>query len=130
MDIQSDCVFCKIVKGESPCFRVYEDESFLGFLNIFPQTKGHALIIPKIHYRWVDDVPQFGAYWEGAKKIAKAAKAALKPLFNSYLTHGLKEPHAHIHIIPRYDESDRVSKIVRAPNDELEEIRKKIVAAQ
>ena len=65
-----DCIFCKIVKGEIPCFKVYEDENFLGFLDINPLNPGNSLLIPKEHYRWVIDVPKFGQYFEIAKKIA------------------------------------------------------------
>lgn len=45
------CVFCQIVKGESPAYKIYEDQDCLAFLDIFPSTPGHTLIIPKTHYR-------------------------------------------------------------------------------
>lgn len=98
-----DCIFCQIVTGKAPSFKVYEDDKFFGFLDIFPTTKGHALLISKKHFRWVHDVPDFGQYWEIALKLKKAIEKALHPKWVQYLTHGLV-PHAHIHIIPRYDE--------------------------
>lgn len=101
-----DCIFCKIVVGEIPCNRVYEDELFLGFLDIFPLSKGNTLFIPKIHYRWVNDVPQFGQYWEAAKKIGTRIEKRLGAQSISYLTLGEEVPHAHIRIIPRYSPDD------------------------
>jgi len=99
----SDCIFCKIVKGELPCYKVYEDEDFLGFLDIYPVVKGHTLLIPKTHYRWTYDVPSFGDYWQVVLEITKAIQKVLKPNWISYGTHGLI-PHAHIHILPREGE--------------------------
>lgn len=97
-----DCIFCKIVRGEIPCKKVYEDEKFLAFLDISPISEGHSLLIPKDHYRWVYDVPDIGAYFEIAKKIAFLIKSSsLNPEYISLLTMGNEVPHAHIHIIPR-----------------------------
>jgi histidine triad (HIT) family protein len=98
----SDCIFCKIVKGEIPCYKVYEDANFLAFLNINPVVPGQTLLIPKKHYRWVYDVPVFAEYWHTAKKIALAIKDSdLKPDFVSFMTVGKDVSHAHIHIVPR-----------------------------
>ena len=96
-----NCIFCQIVSQKLPCFKVYEDEDFLAFLDIYPRVEGHTLVIPKKHYRFVYDVPNFGAYWERALKITKAMQKALNPYFITYLTHGLQVPHTHIHIMPR-----------------------------
>jgi histidine triad (HIT) family protein len=97
------CIFCQIVSGKSPSYKVYEDDLFYGFLDIFPVTKGHILLVPKKHYRWVHDVPEFGQYWETALKLKKVLDKTLKPKWVQYFTHGLIS-HAHIHILPRYDE--------------------------
>ncbi|KKT79078.1 MAG: Histidine triad (HIT) protein, partial [Parcubacteria group bacterium GW2011_GWF2_44_8b] len=59
-----ECIFCKIVKGEIASCKVYEDENFLAFLDINPQSPGHTQVITKIHYRWVWDVPNAGEYFE------------------------------------------------------------------
>ncbi|PIV68110.1 MAG: hypothetical protein COS07_05265, partial [Candidatus Aenigmarchaeota archaeon CG01_land_8_20_14_3_00_37_9] len=74
----NDCIFCKIVKGDIPCFKVYEDEKFLGFLDIKPLNPGNSLLITKEHYRWVYDVPGFGNYWEAAKKLALATQKVVR----------------------------------------------------
>ena len=70
----ANCIFCKIINKEIPAEVVYEDSDFLAFLDIRPLSPGHTLIIPKQHYRWVWDVPNAGAYFEVAKKIALAQK--------------------------------------------------------
>lgn len=107
-----NCIFCKIVKGEIPCYKVYEDDLFLAFLDINPVTAGHILLIPKKHYRWVYDVFEFDKYWKVAKKIALSIKkSSLKPNFVTFLTMGNEVPHAHIHIIPR-NNSDQVGSVL------------------
>lgn len=99
-----NCIFCQIVAGEIPCYKVYEDNDFLGFLDIKPINKGQSLLIPKKHYRWVDDIPNFGEYFEVAKKVGMATRKALNPLMICYVTLGFEVPHAHIRIIPRYED--------------------------
>lgn len=101
--MQDDCVFCKIVKGEIPSYKVYEDSDFLGFLDIRPLTKGNTLIIPKTHFRWTYDVPNFGEYFEVAKKVGLASQKAFDAKWLSFLTLGWEVPHAHIRVIPRYE---------------------------
>lgn len=96
-----DCVFCKIVAGEIPSYRVYEDEKFFAFLDINPLSRGHVLVVPKKHFRWVHDVENFGAYWETALLVQKKIVGSLNPQWVQYMTQGVV-PHAHIHVIPRY----------------------------
>lgn len=124
-----DCIFCKIVIGEIPCHKVYEDDLFLGFLDIFPLSKGNTLLIPKVHYRWVNDVPHFGQYWETAKEIAHRIERKLGATSTSYLTLGEEVHHAHIRIIPRYG-ADDMYLTLRKPesigNDEMIRIAKSL----
>ena len=96
-----NCIFCKIVRGEAPAYKIYEDENFMAFLDIHPAVKGHTLVIPKTHYRWVYDVPNFGQYWEAALKVTKAIQKAYHPEFIRYITYGIHVSHAHIHILPQ-----------------------------
>jgi len=124
-----DCVFCQIVKREIPCYKVYEDQFFLGFLDIFPRVKGHSLLIPKKHYRWVYDLPNFGEYWEKVLKLTKAMKKALRPKFITYVTHGLEVSHAHVHILPRQTETEFVPPTIKLKEDEMKEIADKIFDA-
>lgn len=95
-----NCIFCKIVKGEIPSFKIYEDEDFLAFMDVFPRAKGHSLVIPKDHHRWVYDVPNFGLYWEVARNVAQKIQQQVGAEFISFLTMGEEVPHAHIHILP------------------------------
>lgn len=122
-----NCIFCKIVKGEMPSYKLFEDELFFGLLDIFPRTRGHALIIPKEHHRWVYDVPQFGEYWLAVKKLTDAMQKSLSPYFVSYVTHGLEVPHAHIHVLPRYkDETSFVPDTKSFSKEEMQEIAEQI----
>ncbi len=96
----NDCIFCKIVKKEIPARIVYEDEHFLAFIDINPQSPGHCQVIPKKHYRWVWDVPKAGAYFEVAKKIALAQRKAFDTDFILSKVFGDEVPHAHIWVFP------------------------------
>lgn len=97
-----DCVFCQIVTGKLPADKVYEDGDFLGFLDIRPLNPGHSLIVPKKHYRWTYDVPNFGDYFEVARKVAQAQISALGAELVSFVTLGFEVPHAHIWVVPRF----------------------------
>jgi len=103
-----DCIFCKIIAGQIPCYQVYEDNNFLGFLDIKPLNRGNSLLIPKVHYRWVYDVPNFGEYFEVAKKIALVTMPIVEASTTSFLTLGYEVPHAHIRIIPRFDHDQHI----------------------
>ena len=95
-----NCIFCKIVKGEVPANKVYEDTNFLAFLDINPRSPGHTLVITKQHYRWVWDVPNAGKYFEITKKIALSQKKAMKTDIIYSNIHGIDMEHAHIWIYP------------------------------
>lgn len=100
-----DCVFCKIVAGEIPSHKIYEDADFLAFLDIRPLSPGHALVIPKKHHRWVWDVLEAGPYFEVARKVALAQQKA----FGTEAIHskivGEEVPHAHIWVYPDPEKS-------------------------
>lgn len=98
-----NCIFCKIAKNESPSYKFYEDKNFIGFLSIVPLNKGHALVIPKKHYRWVWDHPEIGKYFEVVQKIAVAMKKAFNTDFVIGAQVGEEVPHAHVALIPRYE---------------------------
>lgn len=97
-----NCVFCKIVKGEIPSYSVYEDDNFFAFLDIRPLNLGHTLVIPKVHVRWVWDVPAVGAYFEVVRKIALAQKKAFNTDFVASVVYGEEVPHAHVWLVPRF----------------------------
>ena len=95
-----DCIFCKIVAGEIPVTKVYEDENYLAFLDIHPQSPGHAQVIPKKHYRWVWDIPHVGEYFEVVKKIANAQQKAFGTDWILSKIVGDEVEHAHIWVFP------------------------------
>ena len=95
-----NCIFCKIVAGEIPAYKVYEDENFLAFLDIHPQSPGHTQIIPKKHFRWVWQVPNAGEYFEVACKIALAQQKTFNTDFILSKIVGDEIEHAHIWIYP------------------------------
>lgn len=101
-----DCIFCKIIRGEIPCNKVYEDRDFLAFLDVRPLNPGHTLVVPKKHYLWVINVPRFGEYWETAGRVAKAVQKTLKTDSINFIVLGYEVLHAHIHIIPRFNDDD------------------------
>jgi len=97
-----DCVFCKIAKKEIPSNIVWEDENFIAFFDIKPLSKGHTLIIPKKHFRWVWDVENYSEYFEKVKEVKKILDEKYKPLWTELKIMGNEIPHAHIHLIPHY----------------------------
>lgn len=109
----SDCIFCKIINGEIPSAKVYEDEHVYAFLDISQVTKGHTLVIPKAHhenvYELTDDVA--GKLFQAVPKVANAIKKAYNPIGLNLLNNngeaaGQSVFHYHIHIIPRYGKGD------------------------
>ncbi len=107
MNRNPTCIFCKIVSGEIPAEKVYEDGNFLAFLDIHPQSPGHTQVIPKKHYRWVWDLPadrkdspNIGEYFEVVQKIALAQKKAFGTDFILSKIVGDEVPHAHIWVFP------------------------------
>lgn len=125
------CIFCKIAKGEIPCNKVYEDNNYLAFLDIKPLNKGHVLVIPKKHFQWVYDVDDQGSYWKVAQNIAKQLVAKMNAKYVHFVTWGLEVPHAHIHVVPRYenDQHDgflQWEKSLKLSQDEMKEIVERV----
>jgi len=105
----NDCLFCKIVAGEIPCYQVYEDENFLAFLDINPVNLGHTLIVPKKHSANLLELDAELSKKIGPviKKISNKIKDSLKSnginiLINNEIGAGQLIFHTHIHIIPRF----------------------------
>ena len=98
-----DCIFCKIISGKIPSFKVYEDDDFFAFLDIRPLNPGHTLIVPKMHCRWVWDCENIGKYFEVVAKIASAIKIAMSTDYVVSLIFGEEILHAHVWLVPRFD---------------------------
>ena len=111
-----DCIFCKIINGEMPSAKVYEDDHVYAFLDISQVTKGHTLVIPKTHTKDLYETsPEVaGELFARVPKIANAIKNVYKPVGINLLNNNEKPAgqavfHLHIHIIPRYGENDGFS---------------------
>ena len=102
------CIFCKIVKGEIPCFKILEDDRVLSFADVNPINTGHTLIIPKRHAEniWEIDGEDLAAIHRTSLKIAKAMKTSLNPDGIAFLHLNGRAVnqivmHYHLHLIPR-----------------------------
>ncbi|MFT7328400.1 MAG: histidine triad (HIT) family protein [Crocinitomicaceae bacterium] len=93
-------IFKRIIDGEIPCYKIYEDNNFLVFLDILPEAPGHTLIIPKKEEKWVWDVELYDEYWQLARKIAKALQKAFSQEMIICKIVGEEVPHAHIKLFP------------------------------
>ena len=108
MATDPNCVFCKIVAGAIPSFKLYEDNETLAFMDINPVHDGHCLVIPKAHYPTVFEIvpDAFAATARTAIKVAKAVNTALKPDgLNLVQSNGpgaaQSVQHFHLHVLPR-----------------------------
>ena len=99
-----DCIFCKIVRGEIPAEKIYEDDLVLAFLDINPVNHGHVMVVPKEHHRWFYDVPDdiLSHLIIKSKKLVLAIKKALKADYVGLSVVGIDIPHFHLHLIPRW----------------------------
>ena len=128
-----DCIFCKIVNGEVPCYKIWEDERFLVFLDVFPALKGQTLVVPKKHsegYLFDLEDQNYNELLLVAKKIAKAIDKSLKPVKTGLLVEGLEVNHAHVKLFPLEKEGFKLKPIEPKPSEEeFKEIAEKIKSA-
>jgi len=104
-------IFTKIIKGEIPCYKVAENQSHIAFLDINPIAKGHTLIVPKKEVDYLFDLSDelLADTMIFAKKVVSAIDRTLSPIRTGIIVEGLEVPHAHIHLVPIYKESQNVS---------------------
>ena len=97
-------IFEKIIAGEIPCTKVYEDEQFFAFLDINPVTKGHTLLLPKKPIVWMQDVDNelIAAIFVKAKELMIKIKGVVACDYVQVVVEGVSVPHFHIHLIPGY----------------------------
>lgn len=103
-----ECLFCKIVRGDSASFKIFEDESVFAFLDIFPAAKGHTLIVPKRHFETIYDIPEdiLNKVMSVSKKLAEDYKKkfgidACNIIQSNGSVAQQEIPHFHVHLIPR-----------------------------
>lgn len=108
--MDDNCIFCKIAAGKIPCYKIYEDENYLAFLDMKPLSKGHALVIPKEHYSNIFEIPEstISGLAVVVKKVSEKIKEKLNPegIFinqNNGKKAGQSVMHFHVHIKPVYE---------------------------
>lgn len=135
---EPDCIFCKIVAGQIPALRVFEDEAVLAFLDIGPLAEGHTLIIPKQHYERLEDMPE-DAVVDLTRHLPRLGRAVMKvtsaPGYNVLQNNGKEAGqvvgHVHVHIIPRAADDGLGYRwnASKYPNGRADEVYKQLVAA-
>jgi histidine triad (HIT) family protein len=105
---QADCLFCKIIRGEIPCAKVFETEHVLAFLDIAPASPGHTLVVPKAHFPTLPELPEAlgGPLLDALSRVGRAVMAAtgatgFNVLANTFESAGQVVFHAHWHVIGR-----------------------------
>lgn len=115
-----DSIFTKIIKGEIPSHKIYEDSATLAFLDIHPVTEGHTLVISKqqVEFLWDLDGELYQAVMATAKKIAKRLQQVLNAPYVGLQVVGVDVPHAHVHVIPfsTVEEFRRHADLTSEPN--------------
>lgn len=130
-----DCIFCKIIKGDIPCMKLYEDDIVLAFLDVNPDSDGHTLIIPKEHYKDVFDIPSdvLSHIYNVSKDIMKLLKEKLgcngfSLLQNNGSVQEVK--HYHLHIKPYYENKKSIEmikneEVIKKPQEIYEILKNK-----
>lgn len=133
----SDCIFCKIINGNIPSAKVYEDEHVIAFLDISQVTKGHTLVIPKVHKENVFELNEEIAanVFKAVPKIANGIKSAYNPiglnvLQNNGESAGQSVFHFHMHLIPRYGEGDGFGAVWKTHQEKYTQDDYKKIAAE
>lgn len=106
--MSESCIFCKIASGKIPAYKVHEDDNTLAFLDVYPLSKGHTLVIPKAHTRQIEELSEkdsemlFKTVWKLTRYIQLATGTTSSLIgINNGPESGQEVPHVHIHIIPR-----------------------------
>ncbi len=133
---KEDCIFCKIIDGQIPSYKIYENDSLLAFLDIFPLNYGHTVVIPKKHYYNFLDMPEddIGDFFKDLKKISALIIKKLKMegfnlVQNNFPEAGQVIPHLHFHIIPRMKGDGPLRMVpgkIQAKDEDLRKIVQKI----
>jgi histidine triad (HIT) family protein len=127
----ADSIFTKIISGEIPSHKIYEDERTFVFLDIHPKQPGHCLVVPKqqVEFLWDLEATDYEAVMTTVHKVALRIREVLKRPYVGMLVVGIDVPHAHIHVYPfsMNEQSQRVPDQTLEPDhDALAEIAKKL----
>ena|SRR3990172_13266906 len=125
-----DCIFCKIIKGEIPAEKIFENEGYFAFLDINPINPGHVVLLPKKHIDYLFDLndKEYAELMLKAKSMAKLLKNKLKPKRVGLAVEGFGVPHVHIHLVPLNKGNELNPERARnMPSGELKKMAKKIL---
>lgn len=125
-----ESIFAKIIKGEIPCYKIYEDEKTLAFLDIAPETLGHTLVVPKVQVDKVYELPEddYMALWATVRKVASHMEEMLGARTLMKVV-GTDVPHAHVHLMP-YDENWEYGKTLKPSEEKMKEMQEKLALSQ
>ncbi len=126
----TDCVFCKIIGGEIPSTKIWEDKDFLAFLDINPINSGHTLVIPKKHIDYVFDMgePEYSNIFKAAKRLAGPIKEATGARRVGVMIEGSLVPHVHVHLVPLHGGGElSFARAKKATPEELNQLAQKII---
>jgi len=126
---KTDCIFCRIIKGEIPAVKLWEDDKFFVMLDANPINPGHTLAIPKKHTDYIFDLNdrEYCELMMKAKEVAKILKSRLKPKRVGIAVEGFGVPHIHVHLVPLNKGNELNPERARATHpDELKKIAEKI----
>lgn len=117
-----DSIFTKIIRGEIPSHKIYEDEKTLAFLDIFPATEGHTLVIPKsqVEFVWDLEDDEYQALMGSVKKVARRLREVTGKTYVGTMVIGTDVPHAHVHVVPFESASDVKSVVSMKGRDQKE----------
>jgi histidine triad (HIT) family protein len=124
-----DCLFCKIIKGEIPSYKIWEDKNFFAFLDINPINPGHTILVPKKHLDYIFNLeePLYSEIFKTAQKLSEPLKRAVGAKRVALAIEGFAISHIHIHLIPVNKVNDLDPNRARKANpEELSKIAYKI----
>lgn len=106
--MQEQSVFTRIINGEIPAHKIYEDDRVIAFLDTYPQAEGHTLVVPKkqVDHIWDLDDDEYLYLWEVVKKIGNHVREVIGSPRVGISVEGFGVPHVHVHIVPIYHGND------------------------
>jgi histidine triad (HIT) family protein len=128
--MQQPSIFTRIINGEIPAHKIYEDDRVIAFLEVHPLNEGHTLVVPKkqVDHIWDLSDDDYDYLWKVVKKIASHIREVIKPPRVGVIVEGFGVPHAHVHLIPIYhgDDLKRVQNQTQPSNDDLAKVAQRL----
>ncbi len=124
-----DSIFTKIIRGEVPCYKIYEDERTFAFLDIRAVQPGHVLVVPKAQVDHLEDLEgdDYSALMATVKKLMLHMRDELQVERISLRVEGFEVPHAHVHLIPTNSIGDSISEPYEVSDDELRDMHERLM---